>query len=266
MMRAVEMAGNDRMARGQVDARGCSVFNWQLTKRDRRDPVICRLPPSLLTYRIHADGRIERLTPSSFDNAAEQGLIRYVYVSALGARHELGNHPYTRVVGRGALVGSGIRLVNLNGVGDYMSNGLTFGFENDSRRPYIQDVALASLFGAMLEVGYGDISCNGFSHADGSSAPSTSHINGVNGDFKYLRLDRSTRDHRSLHIDVSPELMDESRQNLFNDALYRFGWKSMLSWRYRKDGQVRLLNHTRHYVDHHHHLHLQGYAPNLVDL
>jgi hypothetical protein len=46
-------------------------------------------------------------------------------------------------------------------------------------------MTLASFFGAMLEVNYLDISCNGFSH--GSSKPSRSHINGNNGDFKYLR-------------------------------------------------------------------------------
>jgi hypothetical protein len=51
-------------------------------------------------------------------------------------------------------------------------------------------MTLAS-FGAMLEVNYLDISCNGFSHQNGSSKPSRSHINGNNGDFKYLRLDKA---------------------------------------------------------------------------
>lgn len=260
------MSGSGREAKAQVDARGCPVFNWKLTPRDRRDPVVCRLPPDLLTYRIHADGKIERLTPSNFDLEATNGLIRYVYYSVDGVRHELGDYAYARVVGRGVMTGKFIRLMNLNEIGDYSSNGIGFGFENDSRRPYINDLALASLLGAMLETGYSDVPCNGFSHADGSSVPSTSHLNGINGDLKFFRLDKTTRDQRSLHIDVSPELMDEDRQNLFNDALYRFGWKSMLAWRYQRNGQMRLLNHTRHYVGHHHHLHVQGYAPNVVDL
>ncbi|WP_269789743.1 hypothetical protein [Stenotrophomonas sp. Iso1] len=260
------MSSGSREVKAQVDVRGCLVFNWKLTPRDRRDPVVCRLPPDLLTYRIHVDGKIERLTPSHFDPEATKGLIRYVYISTDGLHHELGHYTYEKVTGRGALAGKFIRLMNLNEVRDYSSNGVGFGFENDSRRPYISDIALASLLGAMLETGYGDFSCNGFSHSDGSSTPSTSHINGVNGDLKFLRLDKTTRGRRSLHIDVSPELMDEGRQNLFNDALYRFGWKSMLAWRYRRNGQMRLLNHTQHYAGHHHHLHVQGYAPNVVDV
>ena len=45
----------------------------------------------------------------------------------------------------------------------------------------------------------------------------------------------------------------------FNDALYKFGWKSMLSWEYDED---KLLNHCKHYKGHYNHLHVQGYKPN----
>ena len=59
--------------------------------------------------------------------------------------------------------------------------------------------------------------------------------------------------------------MDETRQNKFNDELYGFGWKSMLSWKYGKTGSKKLLNHSSHYANHHHHLHTQGYNPNIKD-
>lgn len=53
--------------------------------------------------------------------------------------------------------------------------------------------------------------------------------------------------------------LDEVRQNKFNDALYKFGWKSMYSWRYNN----KLLNHTKHLTGHNHHLHIQEFKPTL---
>lgn len=43
-----------------------------------------------------------------------------------------------------------------------------------------------------MEVGYDDITSTGFSESDGSPGVSSSHINGENGDFRFLRLDEST--------------------------------------------------------------------------
>lgn len=64
---------------------------------------------------------------------------------------------------------------------------------------------LASFFGAMLEVNFVDISCNGFSTITGGSGISKSHYNGYHGDFKYLRIDEvlAKGDGTSLHIDLS---------------------------------------------------------------
>ncbi len=56
--------------------------------------------------------------------------------------------------------------------------------------------------------------------------------------------------------------MDEDRQNTFNDALFKYGWKSMLSWEY--DGKT--LNHSIHFANHNHHLHLQGFTPILKEI
>ena len=121
----------------------------------------------------------------------------------------------------------------------------------------------------MFEVNFEDISCNGFSHKDGSSKPSVSHINGFNGDFKYLRTDKKLMkgSGTSLHIDKEPELLDVERQNLWNNALYKFGWKSMLGWSYKKNGKKNYLNHiTKDTKNHNHHLHVQGYSINIKEI
>ncbi|NJM80348.1 MAG: hypothetical protein HC854_13375 [Flavobacterium sp.] len=56
----------------------------------------------------------------------------------------------------------------------------------------------------------------------------------IMGDFKYLRKDKVLKfgNGTSLDIDANPELLDSERQNNWNDALFRFGWKSMLGWSY----------------------------------
>ncbi len=87
----------------------------------------------------------------------------------------------------------------------------------------------------------------------------------MNGDLRYLRKDRSGK---NVHLNLQSETgdpsgwkgMDEMRQNQFNDALYKYGWKSMLSWNYSNG---LLLNHSSHYDDHNHHLHVQSYRPTL---
>jgi hypothetical protein len=57
------------------------------------------------------------------------------------------------------------------------------------------------------------------------------------------------------------EKLDETRQNKFNEALFKFGWiDGFWSWEY--DGRKRL-NHSTPLVNHHHHLHLKYYYKNL---
>lgn len=91
---------------------------------------------------------------------------------------------------------------------------------------------------------------------------SESHINGENGDFRFLRLDRSGG---SLNINFAPDDLDEIRQAEFNEAMYKFGWKQMLAWQYTKNGVSRLLPRTVHYPLHNDHLHLGRYQPNIRD-
>lgn len=166
--------------------------------------------------------------------------------------------------------GTMVNLINLDKVKKTYSKGnYQYTFNVDSPRKYVNEKTLASIFGAMLEVNYNDISCNGFSHSDGSSRPSVSHINGNNGDFKYLRKDKKLMfgDGTSLDIRANPDMLDDIRQNKWNDALYKFGWKSMLGWSYKRNGKVNYLRHLpKNTNNHHHHLHLQGYNPNYKEI
>lgn len=58
----------------------------------------------------------------------------------------------------------------------------------------------------------------------------------------------------------------ENKQNNFNDALYKYGWKSMLNWEYGEKGKKKLLNHCKQFTGHYNHLHIQGFAPTINEI
>lgn len=224
---------------------------------------------SLITYHIYSDGRIEKRIPKTVKEENKKK-YRYIYHDKEGTLHELGTYdiiPTQMVNGKKGVM---VNLINFDKVTKTYSKGsYQYTFNVDSPRKYVNEKTLASLFGAMLEVSYNDISCNGFSHSDGSSRPSVSHINGNNGDFKYLRKDKKLMfgDGTSLDISANPDMLDDVRQNKWNDALYRFGWKSMLGWSYKRNGKINYLHHLpKNTKNHHHHLHLQGYSPNFKEI
>lgn len=250
-----------------VDARGCTVFKWVLTPSTMSGIVPCRLLPVLRTYVIYAEGRIERRIPAAITPGYEDR-IAYVYVDNAGGRHALGEYRFREVqrYRPGDVPADGSAwIIDLGTVSQSWRSGtLQYGFSLATTRPFIGDVALASFLGALLEVGYTDVVCTGFSTHEGKTAGgSSSHVNGTNGDFRYLRNDGRTGPLHLAYEQARPELLDEARQKALIEALYRFGWKSMLSYRYERDGETRLLARTRHYRGHYHHLHLQGYEPDM---
>lgn len=163
--------------------------------------------------------------------------------------------------------GTNVYLVDIRHLKNYSNSGTQFSLTLNTSRYYINDVALASLLGAMLNCGYTDFVFNGFSGSMGESpSPSSSHKNGMNGDLRYLRKDKSgSRVHLNLETENGEPCgwkgLDENRQNNFNDALYKFGWKSLLSWEYNG----KLLKHSIHYSGHNNHLHLQSYSRILIE-
>jgi len=61
--------------------------------------------------------------------------------------------------------------------------------------------------------------------------------------------------------------LDITRQNTLNDALYKFGWKDLISERFNGGN---LLSHASSASerginsDHSNHLHMQGYSPDIT--
>ena len=223
----------------------------------------------LVTYYIYNDGRLEKHIPKEIKKGFETK-YKYMYLDPKDDLHDLGTYTFHKTQVYNGKKGTFVNLINLVDVTkEYNNGGYHFKFNIDSPRSYVNEKTLASFFGAMMEVNYQDISCNGFSHKDGSSKPSVSHINGNNGDFKYLRTDKKLMfgDGTSLDISANPALLDAARQNSWNNALYKFGWKSMLGWSYKKDGKTKNLSHIpKNTKNHHHHLHLQGYTPNFKEV
>jgi hypothetical protein len=141
----------------------------------------------------------------------------------------------------------------------------------DDNRPWVYQDTFASLLGAMLEVGYEDLFCTGFSKEDGSPGVSTSHKNGFNGDFRYLREDKTGG---RLRLDYDKQKgdiqgysdLDKDRQEKLIDAFYNYGWKSFLSQKYGKNKTLKLKRTTpdSKHKKHYDHLHLQGYDRKFI--
>ncbi|MBQ4395211.1 MAG: hypothetical protein II825_07960 [Paludibacteraceae bacterium] len=115
----------------------------------------------------------------------------------------------------------------------------------------------------MSSLGYTDVAVIGFSLSDGSSpSPSISHKNGNVGDLRYLRTDGV-----SAPTLVKGNNFDIQRNEKLTSALYKFGWKDMISERvggyllpYTSAASERgvTTNHTNH-------LHIQHYNPNIME-
>ncbi|WP_430875426.1 hypothetical protein [Gilliamella sp. G0441] len=234
-----------------------------------KEEFILKSVIKIITYHIYSDGKIEKHIPK-FITKEHKDKYQYIYHDKNNIEHDLGAYLINKTQKYNGIKGEYINLIDLNIVNkEYSKDGLKYKFNIDSPRSYVNEKTLASFFGAMFEVNFEDISCNGFSHKDGSSKPSVSHINGFNGDFKYLRTDKKLMkgSGTSLHIDKEPELLDVERQNLWNNALYKFGWKSMLGWSYKKNGKKNYLNHiTKDTKNHNHHLHVQSYSINIKEI
>ena len=215
--------------------------------------------PGIVTYHIYWDGRIEKHVPKVIKNGYENNYM-YIYHDENEQKHEIGfaNIKPTKIYGAKSGI---VNLIDLRSVPkEYRNGNKHYRLSMNTPRTYTNEQTWASLLGAMLEVCFDDIVCNGFSMSDGSPGDSASHLNGKNGDIRYLRKDKSGK---KLDLSLTPDELDVIRQVAWNEALYKFGWKSFLGWPYKHEGKARNLPHTKKWPNHHHHLHLQGYLPNL---
>lgn len=203
-------------------------------------------------------------------------IAEYFYHDEKGVMHNIGKQTLKKISNKygtkykDRIKGNSVYLVDIRHLKNY-NNGITkftLKMNPKTNRFFMNDVTLAALIGAMLDCGFDDFMFNGFSDSEGRSiGGSESHKNGMNGDLRYLRKDKSGQ---NIHLSFSSETgdpcgwkgLDEIRQNQFNDALYKFGWKSMLSWQFNG----RLLRHCIQYDDHYHHLHVQSFRPKLKEI
>ena len=155
---------------------------------------------------------------------------------------------------------------NGNTTYSYKENGVVIVMSESTSREFHNPVGLATIFGALAEVKYEDVVSNGSVASDGHGAPSVSHINGFNADFKYLRKDKKRG---SIDVGISPiyvnnSELDVTRQNDFLEALHKFGWgttKNNLS-HYIDATKKTLLKYCQKDDFHKDHLHIQGFKPN----
>lgn len=223
---------------------------------------------NIVTYHIYHDGKIEKHIPKNIKEGYESK-YQYVYHDEENEKYCIGIFNYKTIKNvYGSLYGGKtVDLIDIRDVPNYSQKGIKFKLRVNTVRYYINSKTLASLLGAMLRCSYEDYVFNGFSHQDGSSRPSTSHKNGYNGDLRYLRKDKSGGRTDLFEKDgIGWAGLDEERQNKFNDALYDFGWKSMLS-QYYGDDKNKILNHCKNdkFRNHNDHLHIQGYKPTYTE-
>lgn len=225
-------------------------------------------PIQQVEFHIYSDGKLREWTPDKIPSEYEKR-VKYIYHEQSGKEHDIGDFTVKTIknIYGSFYGGKTVDLVDIRDLNNYISDTVYFRLSINSNRLYMNKRTLGSLLGAMLECSYNDFVYNGFSNERGESiGGSTSHKNGQNGDFRYLRKDLSGQ-----RMDLFKESetgdpcgwkgLDEERQNKFNDALYKFGWKSMLSQYYNENN---ILNHCTNdnKKNHNDHLHVQGYKPD----
>lgn len=185
--------------------------------------AITAIVPGIVTYHVYWDGGIEKLIPRAIQKGYEDK-YKYIYHDEKGQKYEIGFASIKPTKVYGAKSGT-LNLIVLRCVQDvYRDGNKHYKLTINSQRAYANEYRWASLLDEKLEVCFDDIACNGFSMPDGSPVVSSSHLNGKNGDIRYLRKDRSGK---ILDLTATPHELDIKRQIAWNEALYKFGWKSL---------------------------------------
>ena len=152
---------------------------------------------------------------------------------------------------------------------EFPSSGIGFsryGEQDEGGDHSIQPSAAAALFGAVNDIYKYDnniiIQFSDMSSFDGGkpgvahTGGKTSHVNGRNVDVRYIRTDRQLSS-----VTVDDMYFDEKSNQIFVNSLNKFGFKDILSFKRNEDGW--LLQNTRSVTKHHHHLHIQGFRPDI---
>ena len=228
-------------------------------------------------YHIYHNGKIKR------QNADAKGHAEFIYYDENGGKHNLGKSAYKpgqRWKSKGNKDGDNeVYLIDIRKFLSYSKDKVKYKMIKNSEgnfRYFLSGLALAAYLGTLCKLGYNDISFNGFSTSNGDPGESSSHINGLVGDMRYLR-----KDFKALPVTVFQDIYSHERSLALVNTLYEFGFgrtKNMLTEKYNKP-ELNLKNyelpHCSHFktqlkngkwVRHHDHLHIQGFKPNLEDI
>ncbi|QHI11699.1 hypothetical protein [Acinetobacter haemolyticus] len=221
-------------------------------------------------YHIYHNGKIKR------ENKAATGYAEFIYYDQQGNAHNLGKSrfivgkKYELVYKNGKLTGNRViagktYLIDQRLHSSYRKNNIGYSWVivSNEGRYYLSGLSLASILGAMCSIGYGEYHGSGFSTKDGSSGvESKTHINGINGDFRYLGINNS---HMVATVHTTYNNFDWDTNVRFIETLHRFGYKQFLSRPVSiKNGQM--LPYSSSVINHHHHVHLQGFSPKIEDI
>ena len=223
-------------------------------------------------YHIYHNGKIKR------QNADAKGHAEFIYYDENGGKHNLGKSAYKpgqRWKSKGNKDGDNeVYLIDIRKFLSYSKDKVKYKMIKNSEgnfRYFLSGLALAAYLGTLCKLGYNDISFNGFSTSNGDPGESSSHINGLVGDMRYLR-----KDFKAIAVTVFQNDYSHERSLKLVKTLYDFGFgrtRNMYTERYSKPElnlKDYVLPHCEHYkkgtVRHHHHLHIQGFKPNLEDI
>lgn len=224
----------------------------------------------IVTYHIYAEGKIIKQIPKENKYPDKR---KYVYYDNFQKKYEIGIFDVILVekVGKDTYpIADANRMVELINVKasfeqGYSSEAVKAGFKtwnSGSNRWYANPDCLAGLLGAMLDLNIDYLGFNGFSVKDGNTAGgSTSHINGVAADLRYISKNRNGE--RTL---LQSSHFDYEQQELFQKALYKYGWGKgdkggMCSENFNYNGKTIRLFKTAHVKKprHNNHLHIGGF-------
>lgn len=224
-------------------------------------------------YHIYHNGNIKR------QNGNATGYAEFIYYDEKGGKHNLGKSKY--IIGDKFInyrdknkklqfkkIDGNTYLIDQKKHDSYRKGktgdiGYYWWINSNENREYIQGLPLACILGAMCKIGYGEYTGTGFSIINGSSGvKSKTHINGINGDFRYLAVNNR---HMKDATHTTHNHFDWDANVIFINTLYDFGYKSFLSQPVKVKNK-RMLPHSSPVVDHHHHVHLQGFKPKVTDI
>ncbi|MDH0032491.1 MULTISPECIES: hypothetical protein [unclassified Acinetobacter] len=220
-------------------------------------------PPTSDTtrYHIYHDGKIKR------ENKAATGFAEFIYYDQNGKTHNLGKSNFNianRWVSKGKKGTGSVYLIDQRKHKQYkMGNiGYLWRIDSDDGRYYLSGTALSAVLGAMCSLGYAEYTGSGFSCRDGSPGDSVSHLNGENGDFRYIAINNR---HMSELTYTSHKHFDWDKNVSFVNALYKFGYK-LFGSNPVKIKENMLLPHSKSWSGHHNHVHLHDFNPNVEDI